>query len=298
MPESTGTVEKEVSTGTETQTTETQATAIETKAEVNYQEKFNELQTQMLEKDRLLANVEQFVNTDPDVKNRLGIYKRSFEENKPYQDLLKQALEQGENESKEKPESKASQEQLNKLIESRLNQAIGPISQQVKEFGTKQMLEDMRKEIQEVHPWADPKDWPEYDKRLNAYIGDRAKELMAQNYPNMTAQQAWDAAIQKSLSFDNKGLYSLLMQDKRDAWLLSGKRQPPKLPNGVMQHAQTGAEEDILDKARKIYKGIENKPQEITKLLKEMAPQFGIDDKGEPEVVEKQLKELLKKIRN
>jgi hypothetical protein len=72
-------------------------------------------------------------------------------------------------------------------------------------------------------------------------------------------------------------LFQILMQDKRDEWIASGRRSAPTLPAGMGDALPTGKDPELLTKARKALAAVEGNGEKVAEVIKEYAPQFGVD---------------------
>jgi len=236
---------------------------------------FNELKSKYEEADRIVKNANQFIETDPEIKERLGIYAESATKGVPYAELIKQREEAKNKTStpKEPKQEALTAEQIEKLVESRLQNRLEPFT-----AGQAELAQEKSKQaIMKENEWATEETWKEFEIRFEKQIRSEAEEVYRANYPKLSQQQAYDQAISRAANIPDKVLFTNLMLDKRDEWIIGGKRKAPQLPDGMRTALPTGKDADVLAKARKAYASIEGDGDKVAQLVAEYAPQLGLD---------------------
>lgn len=242
---------------------------------------FNEVKSRADEYERISRNAAGFIEADPDVRERLGLYNKSFTEKKPYLDLVKE-WENG----KRKPESAKpdapppglTEQQVRDMIRRETEGATRPFV----DAQSRAMLKETQEQIRKDNPWVTDKDMETFDQRFNELCTKKAQQIYQSNYPRMNQQQAWDQAVGSFVDVDDQILFDSLMKAEREESILGKRRTSPKLPDGMVETISTGKDPDLLEKARKAYSALEGDGDKVAALLKEYAPQFGIaaDDRA------------------
>lgn len=247
------------------------ASAPKTYTEAEYTSTMSELN----EMKRQLNNASQFIETDPDVKQRLELYAKSFKENKPYQDLVKEweATKNGKNTQKEPTPQGMTPEQIEQIINRRLEASTKPFI----ETQAKQIQKESQETILKANPWATEKDWEVFNQRFDELVNGKAQRIAQENYPRMSQKEAFDKAVSSFVDVDDNILWDSLMKSEREEAILGKRRMAPKLPDGMVDKIPTGKDPDLMDKMKRAYQAIEGDGEKVAQLLKDFAPQFGID---------------------
>jgi hypothetical protein len=249
-----------------------------TYSEAEYNSKVSELN----EYQRQIQNATQFIETDPEVKQRLDLYARSFKDNKPYQDLVKEweSSRNAKNAPKETPTQGMTPEQIQQIIDKRLEASTRPFV----ETQAKQIQKESQEAILKSNPWATEKDWDVFSQRFDNMVNQKAAKIAQDNYPRMSQKEAFDRAVSSFVDVDDNILWDSLMKSEREEAILGKRRATPKLPDGMVDNVRTGKDPDLMDKLKRAYQSIEGDGEKVASLLKEYAPQFGIDANNYSEI--------------
>ncbi len=242
------------------------------------EEEYNKLVSERDEAVRTVRNAEMFIETDPDVRERLGLYQKSFTEKKPYQDLVKewetarQAKKTPEVPAKT-PETGLTQEQIRAQIRQEIESSTKPLL----ELQARQSVKETRDNLLKEYPWATDKDLDTYDQRFTEHCMQKAQEIMKANYPRMNMDQAFQEAVNAYRDTPDEMLFNHFMKPEISESILGKRRLAPKLPEGMVDGISTGKDQDVLVKAKNAYKAIEGNAEAVAKLVSEYAPQMGVD---------------------
>ena len=243
---------------------------------------FNALKSERDEYERISRNAAGFIETDPEVRERLGLYNKSFTEKKPYLDLVRE-WENGKKKPADpaKPEPTApafNDQQLREIIRREMEGATRPFV----DAQSKAMMKESEEQIRKDNPWVTDKDMENYGQRFNELCSKKAQQIYQANYPRLNQQQAWDQAVGSFVDVDDQILFDSLMKTEREEAILGKRRSAPRLPEGMVENISTGKDPDLLEKVRKAYASMEGDGDKVANLLKEYAPQFGIalDDRA------------------
>jgi hypothetical protein len=230
---------------------------------------------------RTVRNAEMFIESDPDVKERLGLYGKSFSEKKPYQDLVKEweASKQAKNApvAPAKPQDAGmTQAQIQEMVRRELQTSTQPFI----EAQAKQATKEAKENIQKANPWVTDKDWETYDKKFTDYCQQKSQEIKQQDkrYPPISDKDAFNMAVNAFVDTPDEMLFNYFMKEEIGESILGKRRSAPRLPEGMVDGISTGKDPDVLDKARRAYKAIEGNPEAVAKLVGEYAPQLGVDN--------------------
>jgi hypothetical protein len=274
MPEAPATTTAPVTTAEPATTTSAPATTERTYTE----SEFKSLQSQYDEAARTVRNAEMFIELDPDVKERLGLFGRSFTEKKPYQDLVKEW--EASKASKNKPVEtvKPAEPAFNPdLVRELVRNETKTLTQPFIEAQARQSTKETQEAIMKANPWVTEKDWQTYDQRFTDHCQKKAQEIMKANYPRVSEKQAFDMAVNDFVNVPDQMLFDHFMKDAITESVLGKRRVAPKLPEGMVDGITTGKDGDVLEKARRAYKAIEGNAEGVAKLISEYAPQLGVD---------------------
>jgi len=254
----------------------------ETPQSENWENKYKELDNQFRENQRLIENANAFLRDDSEARERLQLWTKSYSENKPYTELLNEWQSKRTPTTTKREDSaglteKKIQEILESRLRSELDSRLGPVNQQLSRMDAERDAQAILK----ANSWAKQEHLVEFDSRLNKMVQERAMQELNNNWPRMSREQAEKKAWAAYADLDTNLLFQTVMQDKRDEYIVSGKRPAPSLPQGMGENISSGVEPALLDKVKSALGAAEGDGKKVAEIIKEYAPQFGVnpDDK-------------------
>ncbi len=269
-----------------TPSTPTSGAPAEPSAKTYSESEFRALESKFTEADRLNKNAELFFNSDKEVKDRLGLYIKSYQESTPYEKLIADYVAGKTTPAATATPAPAASPALPGMTPDQIRQMVADQTRAGFEGLTGELsniqAEASMNRLLEANEWASPETMTEFDKRLNTKVTERAKQIYQASYPRLdqrgAEQMAWNELAKAFPQPDGDNtLFQILMQDKRDEWIASGRRSAPTLPAGMGDALPTGKDPELLTKARKALAAVEGNGEKVAEVIKEYAPQFGVD---------------------
>jgi len=244
-------------------------------------DQYRALQTELSETKRTLQNTEVFFNSDPDVRERVQWFTDSYKNGKRYEDVLRENLSKKTTTetTPKKTDSPAgpSEDQIRQIVErqiqDRLGSTLAPVNDQLAAIQGEREANNILK----ANTWATQKDVSEFEERLMKAATERAQQDVQANYPRLSQKDAMARSWDYYGRFETNDLFNKFMQDKRDAWVVSGRRPTPTLPTGAKDDITEGVDPGLDTKFQAALKGAEGDGNKIAELVREYAPQYGID---------------------
>jgi hypothetical protein len=245
------------------------------------QAKLTELENRYSESQRIIANAEQFFQADQDSRERLSMWRDSVEKGRPYSEIL--AERSGAKTPRaSKDDGALTQAQIDSIVQQRLESSFSPISDQLAQINAERDAQAILK----ANPWATEQHLDQFQTKLTEMVMDRAQQELKANWPRMTPAQAEKRAWGAYADMDANLLFNAVMREARDEAILSGRRQAPKLPEGMTDTVSTGKDPALLDKVQKALKASEGNGDQVSAIIKEYAPQFGVNPDDPKNVLE------------
>ena len=187
-------------------------------------EQYQELQTKYSEAQRTLENANVFFNQDQEVRERLQLFTDAYKQGKPYQELLAgRASKSATAEPPKKSDGPAvpSEEQIRQMVQAELTRnlssTLSPVNDQLAMIQGERDAQNILKE----NTWATQKDVAEFENRLTKAVQERAQKDVQANWPRLSNEDGLKRAWDYYSRFETNDLFTKMMQDKRDAWVMS-----------------------------------------------------------------------------
>jgi len=243
-------------------------------------EQYRELESKYAEATRTLENANVFFNQDQEVRERLQLFTDAYKQGKPYSELLAgRASKSTTQEPPKKSEGPVapSEDQIRQIIQAEINKNLGstlsPVNDQLAMIQGERDAQNILKE----NTWATQKDVTEFENRLTKAVQERAQKDVQANWPRLSNEDGMKRAWDYFSRFETNDLFVKMMQDKRDAWVMSGRRPAPTLAPGMKDEITEGIDPGLDAKFKAAIKGAEGDSGKIAELVREYAPQFGVD---------------------
>ena len=258
-----------------------ETTSVETQTTPEFTpEQYRELQTKYSEAQRTLENANVFFNQDQEVRERLQLFTDAYKQGKPYQELLAgRASKSATAEPPKKSDGPAvpSEEQIRQMVQAELTRnlssTLSPVNDQLAMIQGERDAQNILKE----NTWATQKDVAEFENRLTKAVQERAQKDVQANWPRLSNEDGLKRAWDYYSRFETNDLFTKMMQDKRDAWVMSGRRPAPTLAPGMKDDIQDGVDPGLDAKFKAAVAGAEGDSGKIAQLVREYAPQYGVD---------------------